>query len=50
MKGSYNVKNTGAQIVKAPKKVSVPSGVHGIRGKDVRGGNAQGVRTNNSKA
>lgn len=50
MKGGYNVKNTGAQIVKAPKKVSVPSGVHGIRGKDVRGGTTEGVRTNKPKA
>ena len=50
MKGGYNVKNTGAQIVKAPKKVSAPSGVHGIRGKDVRGGSAQNVRTNKPKA
>jgi hypothetical protein len=50
MKDGYNVKNTGAQIVKAPKKVSVPSGVHGIRGKDVRGGGADNVRTNKPKA
>ena len=41
MKVSYNVKNTGAQVVKALKKVSAPSGVHGIRGKDVRCGAAQ---------
>ena len=38
MKVGYNVKNTGAQVVKAPKKVSAPSGVHAIRGKDVRCG------------
>lgn len=50
MKKTYDVKNTGAQIVKAPKKVSAPSGVHGIRGKDVRGGASDGVRTGKSKA
>ncbi len=38
MKKGYRIKNTGAQVVSAPKKVSAPSGVHGIRGKDVRGG------------
>ena len=34
----YTVKNTGAQIVKAPKNVSAPSGVSAIRGKDIRSG------------
>ena len=38
MKSGYNIKNTGAQIVKAPKNVSASSGVHGIRGADVRCG------------
>ena len=46
MKRDYNVKNTGAQVVKAPKKVSAPSGVHGIRGRDVRGGAETKPRTN----
>ena len=36
MKKSYEIKNTGAQIVKAPHKVNVPSKVRGIRGKDLR--------------
>ena len=45
MKKGYKIKNTGAQIVKAPKKVSAPSGVHGIRGKDVRSGKPAGPRT-----
>lgn len=39
MKKNYEVKNTGAQIVKAPKNVKAPSGVKGVRGKDVRQGN-----------
>ena len=38
-KTNYEVKNTGAQVVKAPKKVSTPAGVKGVRGKDVRQGN-----------
>lgn len=36
MKKTYEVKNTGAQIVKAPKKVTVSAKVRGIRGKDLR--------------
>ena len=48
MKCGYSIKNTGAQVVKAPKSVSVPSGVHGIRGSDVRGGN-QTPRTGKGK-
>ncbi len=39
MKKTYEIKNTGAQVVKAPKKVSAPAGVKGMRGKDVRQGN-----------
>jgi len=39
MKKNYEIKNTGAQAVKAPKKVSAPSGVKGVRGKDCRQGN-----------
>ena len=48
MKSGYNIKNTGAQIVKAPKNVSVSSGVHGIRGADVRCG-AKGKNTKEIK-
>ena len=48
MKNGYSIKNTGAQVVKAPKNVSVPSGVHGIRGRDIRGGN-QAPRTDKGK-
>lgn len=36
MRESYKIKNTGAQISKTPKSVSVPSGVRGVRGKDLR--------------
>ena len=36
MKKTYEIKNTGAQIAKAPKKVAVPSKVRGVRGKDLR--------------
>ncbi len=50
MKGSSNIKNTGAQIVKAKNKVTAPSMVHGIRGKDVRGGSETAVRTSKQKA
>lgn len=36
MTKTYEIKNTGAQICKSPKKVTAPSKVRGLRGKDLR--------------
>ena len=49
MKNTYNVKNTGAQIVNAPKKVNVAALVHGIRGKDVRCGATKNANATKAK-
>lgn len=49
MAEAYKIKNTGAQIVKAPKNVSASSGVRGIRGQDVRCGTAVKATKENNK-
>ncbi len=38
MAKNYEIKNTGAQISKAPKNVTAPSLVKGVRGNDLRQG------------
>lgn len=48
MKGGYTIKNTGAQIVKAPKSTATGSGVRAIRGQDLRCAKANKT-TKNSK-